>query len=166
MLYNYNMIVRNTKKQIYVLLLIVFFGFYLFSQNVIDNEVGMGLKPIPTQVCVKNKCFKVKTAVTAQEQKIGLMNREHLALDNGMLFIFERENIYDFWMKDTLISLDIIWIDKNNKIIFIKENAKPCRVEPYKSFGPNKKALYVLEINKGLARKMGLEIGNVVEFRK
>ena len=164
MLYNYNMIVRNTKKQIYVLLLIVFFGFYLFSQNVINN-IGEDLKPIPTRVCIEDKCFKVETVVTEEEQKIGLMDREHLALDSGMLFIFERENIYDFWMKDTLISLDIIWIDKNNKIIFIKENAKPCRVESCKSFGPNKKALYVLEINKGLAKKMGLKIGDVVELK-
>jgi len=165
MLYNYNMIVRNTKKQIYVLLLIVFFGFYSFSQNVI-NGIWTDLKPIPARVCFENKCFKVEIADTLEKRELGLMNREFLAPDSGMLFIFENEEIYNFWMKDTLISLDIIWIDKNNKIIFIKENAKPCKVEPCKLFEPNKKALYVLEIHKGLAKKMGFEIGDVVEFRK
>ena len=164
MLYNYNMIVRNTKKQIYVLLLIVFFGFYLFSQNVI-NDIGADLKPIPARVCVKDKCFKVETVVTEEEQKIGLMNRDHLALDNGMLFIFERENIYDFWMKDVLISLDIIWIDKNNKIIFIKENAKPCKTEKCELFGPNEKAKYVLEINGGLVERTEIKTWDVVKFR-
>ena len=148
------------KKQTYILLLIIFFGFYLFSQNIIDNEV----REI-SQACVKNKCFKVETAVTTQEREIGLMNREYLASDSGMLFIFEKEDIYNFWMKNTLISLDIIWIDRNNKVIFIKENAEPCKVEKCELFGPNEKALYVLEINKGLAKEIKLKTGDVVEFR-
>ncbi|MCK4799881.1 DUF192 domain-containing protein, partial [Candidatus Parcubacteria bacterium] len=92
------------KKQTYILLLIIFFGLYLFSQNNIDNEV----REI-SQACVKNKYFKVETAVTAQERRMGLMNREYLALDSGMLFIFEKEDMHNFWMKNTLISLDIIW---------------------------------------------------------
>ena len=50
------------------------------------------------------------------------MDRKYLAQDSGMLFVFEKEGIYNFWMKNTLIPLDIIWIDGNNKIIFIKEN--------------------------------------------
>ena len=165
MLYNYNMIIQNTKKQIYILLLIIIFSFYLFSQNVINN-VGTGFKPVPTRVCVKNKCFKVEIAVTGQEREIGLMNREHLALDSGMLFVFEKEDIYNFWMKNTLISLDIIWINGDNKIIFIKENAKPCKVEKCELFGPDKKVKYVLEINGGLVKETGFKIGDVVEFKK
>ncbi len=148
------------KKQTYILLLIIFFGLYLFSQNNIDNEV----REI-SQACVKNKYFKVETAVTAQERRMGLMNREYLALDSGMLFIFEKEDMHNFWMKNTLISLDIIWVDKNNKVIFIKENVKPCKIEKCELFGPNKKAKYVLEINGGLAERIEIKIGDVVKFR-
>ncbi|MEA2098258.1 MAG: DUF192 domain-containing protein [Patescibacteria group bacterium] len=154
------MIIKNIKKQTYILLLIIFFGFYLFSQNVIDGEV----REI-SQACIKNKCFKVETAVTAQEQKMGLMNREFLALDSGMLFVFEKEDIHNFWMKNTLIPLDIIWIDKDNKVIFIKENAEPCKTEKCELFEPDKKSKYVLEINGGLAEKIGFKIGDEVEYR-
>jgi uncharacterized membrane protein (UPF0127 family) len=93
------------------------------------------------------------------------MNREYLAQDSGMLFIFKKEGIYNFWMKNTLIPLDIIWINENNKIIFIKENAEPCKVEQCETFGSDEKAKYILEINGGLTEKMGLRVGDEVECK-
>ena len=64
------------------------------------------------EVCLKEKCFSVELAKTSAEQAKGLMFRENLSIDKGMLFIFEKEEIYPFWMKDHLIPLDIIGIDK------------------------------------------------------
>ena len=58
--------------------------------------------------------------------KNGLMFRENMDSDRGMLFIFEKEGEYPFWMKNTLIPLDIIWINKDKEVVFISENAQPC----------------------------------------
>lgn len=117
------------------------------------------------KICLKNKCFDVEIAKTEEEKGIGLMNIKYLDSDNGMLFLFENEDIYNFWMKNTLIPLDIIWIDKNKKVVFIKENAIPCNFEDCEIFYPNQKAKYVLEINGGLAEKYGLKFGSKIEFR-
>lgn len=116
------------------------------------------------KVCIKNKCFNVEIAQTQKEKEAGLMNRKYLDPDKGMLFLFKNEGIYNFWMKNTLIPLDIIWIDKNKKVVFIKENAMPCNLEDCETFYPTQKAKYVLEINGGLAEKYGLKVGDEVEI--
>ncbi|MCK5412852.1 MAG: DUF192 domain-containing protein [Candidatus Pacebacteria bacterium] len=152
------------KKQIYILLLIIFFGFYLFSQGTVD-DIEMDLKVIPVGVCIENNCFNLEIADTFQKREIGLMNRKNMSNNNGMLFIFEKEGVYNFWMKKTLISLDIIWIDENYKIIHIQKNAQPCTIKQCETFGPNQKAKYVLEINGGLSKEMGFEVGDKVKFR-
>ncbi len=118
-----------------------------------------------SKVCFKNKCFDVEIANTPEEKRIGLMNRKYLNPSSGMLFTFEKEGIYNSWMKNTLIPLDIIWFNKDNEIIFIKENAQPCKTEQCETFGPEKKALYILEINGGLIEGTGVEVGDEVEFK-
>ena len=118
-----------------------------------------------SKVCFSEKCFNVEIADTPKEHTVGLMNREYLNPDNGMLFIFDVENRYCFWMKNTLIPLDIIWLDKNQNVIFIKHNAKPCETDPCETFSPNKNAKYVLEINSGLAKEIELEEGDYLEFK-
>lgn len=115
-------------------------------------------------VCFSKKCFNVEIADTPEERARGLMSRESLNQDNGMLFIFEAEAEYCFWMKNTLISLDIIWLDENKKVVFIKHNAEPCQADPCETFGPGEKAKYVLEINSGLAKGLELEKGDYLEF--
>lgn len=144
-----------------LILLLIAISFFLYDQNNnLENKSNN-----TSQVCVKNKCFEVEIADTEKEREIGLMNREYLAPNGGMLFVFGQAGIYSLWMKNTLIPLDMIWIDENNKIIFIKENAEPCKIERCESFGSNKKAKYVLEINGGLVEDMGFEIGDGVEFK-
>lgn len=88
------------------------------------------------------------------------MFRKELSPDQGMFFVFEREGVYPFWMKNTLIPLDIIWLDKNLKIVFIKEGAQPCQTKDCPLFTPSQPAAFVLEINAGLAQKMGLKAGD------
>lgn len=117
-------------------------------------------------------CFEVELAQTAAEWAKGLMFRESLDAGKGMFFIFKNEEIYPFWMKNTLIPLDIIWINENKEIVFIAENVLPCppagetgKTEICPSINPNNKtAKYVLEINGGFARKLGLKIGDKAEF--
>jgi len=117
----------------------------------------------PNQVCFKNYCFNVELAKTAAEMSRGLMFRKSLDSDKGIVFIFEKEGNYSFWMENTLIPLDIIWINENKEVVFKSENAQPCK-EGYVclSINPNENAKYVLEVNGGVAEKIGLKIGDKI----
>jgi uncharacterized membrane protein (UPF0127 family) len=94
----------------------------------------------------------------------GLMYRDHLASDAGMLFFFAEEGEYPFWMKNTRIPLDIIWINKERRIAHIGHDVPPCRVPDCPSYPPNANAQYVLELAGGEAVKHGLKNGDVLRF--
>ena len=111
------------------------------------------------QVCINNKCFEVEVVRSQKERSKGLMYRKELPLNSGMLFIFDKEENHSFWMKNTLIPLDIIWINKNKEIVHIYKDAQPNSEE---SINPGKDSLYVLEINAGEA---DFEIGDKVIFK-
>jgi len=152
----------NKRKYIILLILIILpavISIFFYTKNIQTPK-----KDIVPKVCMENKCFDVEIAKTGEERRIGLMNRKHLDLDRGMLFLFENEGVYGFWMKNTLIPLDIIWIGENKEVVFIKENAMPCNLENCETFYPAQKASYVLEINGGLAEKYGIKIGDKVDF--
>jgi len=123
--------------------------------------VKVNFKNTFNAVCFDRHCFLAELVEDKEERERGLMFKKNLDLDKGMLFIFEEEGEYPFWMKNTLIPLDIIWINENKEVVFISENTQPCEEENYCfSVNPNKKAKYVLEINAGLAEEIGLEIGD------
>jgi uncharacterized membrane protein (UPF0127 family) len=115
-------------------------------------------------VCFENNCFEVELAVTEEERAVGLMHREYLDQDKGMLFIFEEPGEYGFWMKNTLIPLDIVWIDENKEVIFIGKDIRSCKQEPCPSINPRKPTKFVLELNADTADKIGLEKGDKLEF--
>jgi len=94
----------------------------------------------------------------------GLMYRDHLAPDAGMLFFFATADEYPFWMKNTRIPLDIIWIDANRRIAHVKHEVPPCLVPDCPSYPPNAIAQYVLELAGGEAVKHGLKEGDVLRF--
>lgn len=118
-----------------------------------------------TEVCFQNNCFDVELAVTAQEQARGLMYRDSLDKDSGMLFIYPEEKQRSFWMKNTLIPLDIIWIDKDYKVVYINKNAQPCGEGDCPSINPEVTAKYVLELNAGTAEQIGLAVGSQLQFK-
>ena len=156
---------HGTINKLNVILSIILFStaavFFVFLQNNnLENNSN-----ITSEVCLENKCFNVEIADSSKERETGLMNREYLDPDSGMFFVFDKMGVYKFWMKNTLIPLDIIWIDENNKIIFIKENAEPCKVEQCETFGSDEKAKYILEINGGLTDEMGLGVGDEINFK-
>jgi len=110
--------------------------------------------------CLENgKCIDIRIADSAQEREQGLMFEKSLPESGGMLFVFENEGPHAFWMKNTLIPLDIVWLDTEGKIVFMRENALPCREEPCETFSPDANAKFVLETNAGFAEKNGLEKG-------
>lgn len=111
------------------------------------------------KVCFEKTCFRVEKATTEQQRETGLMNRKSLRENSGMLFIFEEEGNYAFWMKDTLIPLDMIWINSTENVVFVKKNAMPCGAVCPPIY-PDKNATYVLEINSGLAQKYSIDVGD------
>lgn len=117
------------------------------------------------QVCFHNACVNVELALTDRQQAQGLQYRESLDRNKGMLFVFGQPVEASFWMKNTLIPLDMIWIDDMRKIIYIQKNAAPCFKDPCPSYGPQAPAQYVLEVNAGWADAHGIGIGDVVDFR-
>lgn len=115
-------------------------------------------------VCFKDNCFRVELALTPQERERGLMFREYLDLDKGMLFVFEEEKEYPFWMKNTLIPLDIIWINSQKVVVFMKKNVQPCKEKNCEIITPNKKAKYILEIKAGISDQINIKIGDKLIF--
>ena len=114
-----------------------------------------------SQACFKERCFNIELAVTDEERNQGLMFREYLAFNEAMLFVFPEEGEYPFWMKNTLIPLDIIWINQEKEVVFIRENLQPCEDEySCPLVRPDKNAKYVLEVNEGIVEKTGLEVGD------
>lgn len=98
-----------------------------------------------------------------EEWEIGLMFRNTLDDDTGMIFIFDKEDYYSFWMKNTRIPLDMIWISEDKRVVDIKE-AIPCIDDPCASYKPAGKAKYVLEVNQGFAENNEIKIGDKVDF--
>jgi len=113
-------------------------------------------------VCTKDTCYEVEIANSPDERSLGLMNRPHLEEDKGMLFIFEEPKKHYFWMKNTLIPLDIIWLNQNQEIIYVNENTPPCVTQTCESYGPDEDSKYVLEINGGEFQKQNMNLGQVL----
>lgn len=107
----------------------------------------------------KEHVFHVELALTPQQQAHGLMGRTEMAEDAGMLFLFPGEDERSFWMKNTLIPLDMVFIKKDGTILRVHDSAVPNDLTSIKSNGP---ALAVLEINGGVAKKLGIMDGDTV----
>lgn len=108
--------------------------------------------------------IKVEIVKTEEERALGLMFRHSLKEDSGMLFIFEVEDYQSFWMKNCFFPLDIIFLDKNGKIVDIKENFLPCQEDPCPSYQSREKAKYVLEVNAGFSKKNNIKIGQKLKL--
>lgn len=105
----------------------------------------------------------IELALTDYEIQTGLMYRKSLGKTEGMLFVFEEEAPHSFYMKNTLIPLDIIFIDESLKIVHIHRNADPLNESGIPSEGP---VQYVLEINAGLSDLWQLGVGDSIRYEK
>ena len=110
---------------------------------------------------IKSQKFNLELAKSRAEWMKGLMFRRKLAPRAGMLFISDHEEPRAFWMKNTLIPLDMVFISKDRRVINIVANAKPLTLEARRSKKP---AMYVLEINGGVAKEIGLNPGDQIRF--
>ncbi len=108
---------------------------------------------------VNGKRFYVEVADDDASRTQGLMFRDELADNRGMLFIFPAEEPRSFWMRNTRIPLDIIYLDRELRVVSISHNARPCRTRQCPSYPSTGPAQYVLEVNAGQARALNLERG-------
>ncbi len=102
--------------------------------------------------------FNVEIAKTPDEKANGLMFRKSLSKDSGMLFVFDDEQPRSFWMKNTLIPLDMIFLDSDLVVVDI-QTASPCKEDPCRLYR-SPPAMYVLEINNGMSEKNKIKVGS------
>jgi uncharacterized membrane protein (UPF0127 family) len=112
-----------------------------------------------------NVVVSLEVARTEAERARGLMHRASLPERAGMIFLFERPGIYPFWMKNTLIPLDLFWTDTNGRIVWIAESLPPCTADPCPEYPPRAVASYVIETNAGFAKRHRIQVGQVVTLK-
>lgn len=110
------------------------------------------------------RSINAELAVTMEQRARGLMFRKELDADEGMLFVFEKEDLYAFWMKNCLISLDILWLDKDKRIVHVETHVPPCKQVDCPSYSPSLPALYVLELKSGSIQERGIKLYDKVDF--
>jgi uncharacterized membrane protein (UPF0127 family) len=106
----------------------------------------------------------VEVSDTPEKQVKGLMFRENIPANYGMLFVFPSEETRSFWMKNCRIHLDIIYLNNRKQIIDMHINVPPCTSDPCPSYISKKKARYVLELKGNRAKELGLKEGDSVFF--
>lgn len=104
----------------------------------------------------------VELATNAASRAHGLMGRTRLAPDHGMLFVFPDTQPRWFWMKNTLIPLDILYFDGHRKLVSMQLDVPPCKADPCATYPSDMPARYVLELAAGEARHMGARVGDVL----
>jgi uncharacterized membrane protein (UPF0127 family) len=110
--------------------------------------------------------FNAETAVTKAQHERGLMWRESLPQDSAMLFVFDKDDYLSFWMKNTKIPLDMIFVSSGLRVVDIKKNFQPCVSEPCDEYMSLRPAKYVIEVNAGISDKKDIIIGDEVRFKR
>lgn len=116
-------------------------------------------------VVIAGHRFNVEIADTEASRERGLMFRTHLAADRGMLFVYPDAQIRNFWMKNTLIPLDILFFDSARRLINISASTPPCKTASCPTYSSTAPARYVLEIRAGLATKLRLTPGELLTIQ-
>jgi len=133
-----------------------FFLLTSFPQEPWAQEGKKSLLPLT----IKGKTIKVEVARTEKEKERGLMFREQMGKDEGMLFVYERQDWLSFWMKNTPLPLSIAFIDKDGKIVDIQD-MEPFILVTHISAHP---ATYALEMNRGWFAREGIKVGDLVKI--
>jgi len=113
-------------------------------------------------VYIHDKPFQAEIADTPEKHARGLMFRRCLKDGYGMLFVFPGEEVRSFWMKNTLIPLDMIFLNSDRQVVDLFASVPPCRRDPCPSYTSALPARYVLEIAGGLAKKLNLQVGDKI----
>jgi uncharacterized membrane protein (UPF0127 family) len=104
-------------------------------------------------------------ALSGEQRAKGLMFRDDIAANRGMLFIFEDEAIHSFWMRNVKFPIDILWLDREKRIVHMAKQVPPCKRDPCPTYSPVRPSVYVLELRAGRSEQLGIRIGDRIEFR-
>lgn len=114
---------------------------------------------LPKAIAPDGHTFRLEIASTPEQRARGYMFREKVGRDEGMLFVFSSSDFHSFWMKNCLVSLDIIWLSEDLTVVHLEQQVPACRKDPCPGYPSMSKARYVLEIASGGARKHGIQVG-------
>lgn len=131
----------------------IYFGIYFTasSSNFVDIEIG-------------GTVIRAEIVDTIPTRIQGLMFRDTLPENQGMLFVFESEGKHWFWMRNMKFPIDIIWLDMNNRVVDIVKNAEPCHLTCPR-YTPQENAKFVLEIRANLTDQLSVEKGSLINFK-
>jgi uncharacterized protein len=107
----------------------------------------------------RGRLFVAEMADTPHRTQEGYMFRREVKENEAMIFVFPETDFHPFWMKNTLVSLDMIWMDDDFMVIHIEPSVPPCKADPCASYGPPRKSRYVLEVRGGTTAREGLKVG-------
>ncbi|WEN15135.1 DUF192 domain-containing protein [Rhodanobacter sp. AS-Z3] len=118
----------------------------------------------PGTVMLNGHRFRVELATNDASRRRGLMMRTALAADHGMLFVFPVIGPQGFWMKNTLIPLDMLYFDENRRLVSVQRDVPPCKADPCPTYPSAAPAIYVLELPAGTASRLGFKPGDVMSI--
>ena len=127
-----------------------------FNRNVLYEELSLWVED--------EKVLVLEVSDSPLERQEGLSSRESLAIDAGMLFVFEKSDKHGIWMKDMNFPLDIIWLDENFRVVNFKKDVSPDTFPTV--FISTSPALYVIEANAGFIDQFSIKIGEILDVRK
>ena len=148
------------KKLLFIVILAVLGYLFFVKQDATKQFIEPLVGP---QVRIAGNVFYVDVADDPDERLLGLSNRESLGKDRGMIFLFEKENLYGFWMKGMFFPIDIVWV-KGDQVAGFSENLEPDDRFDRPLYYPPDPVDKVLEINAGEVQRRGMKIGDPVEI--
>lgn len=125
------------------------------------TDAGVATAPAVT---LNGHRIGVEIATDDASRTHGLMDRTSMPADHGMLFVFPDDAARTFWMKDTLIPLDMLFLDADRRVVTVRVNARPCTADPCTLYSSTEPARYVLELNAGVASELGVREGDIAVF--
>ena len=162
---NHRRKVRTIKQLIAIVVLIaaILYGYNFYASRLAEQKIWR--MHFVSKDGKNSPEYRLEMANTQAQRQLGLMYRKpgSMAADEGMVFVFGGEQPHSFWMKNTFLPLDMIFLDRNLEVVGIEANAVPLTENPR---GPAKPAQYVVELNGGIAAKDGVVVGSKAQFNK
>jgi uncharacterized membrane protein (UPF0127 family) len=135
-----------------LIILAVTTGYFVFQQRT-SNRIN-----------IDGVVLSIDLATTQTEQRQGLSGRDSMPPDHGMLFVFQSEDYWSFWMFEMKFPLDMIWFNSSRQAVFFEQNLPPCGPTSCQVFTPTVKAMYVLEVNAGFIAAHRISLGDQFNF--
>lgn len=146
------------------LAIFVYIFFFVFTPNIYAMAMEFWEKAVSDRkvIILGHSAINVLISDDLIERQKGLSGTEKLRDNEGMFFIFDKEDFHGIWMKDMNYPIDIIWFDRFGSIVYIEENISP---DTYPTvFKPSKPAVYVIEVNAGFVEKENIRLGDTIDL--